>query len=139
MQLWVSLNSVSVGIDFNKKENREQSIIPFLLLPSLSFSYQLHNSMSQELFGEALKHRNKKQEARRKKKIEQEKFVWKSLDIRDAGLEDVPPLLGRGEMLALPPLPPRMYHELVFCLFRCKSWVNNSIQNSEKRKQVTLR
>ena len=47
--------------------------------------------MSQELFGEAAKHRNKKQEARRKKKIEQEKLVGKSFDIREGGLEDVPP------------------------------------------------
>jgi len=68
--------------DFNKKENREQSPIPFLLKPSLSLSYLLHNSMSQELFGEASKRRNKKQEARRKKKKENwtGKLEGKSLD-----------------------------------------------------------
>jgi len=52
--------------------------------------------MSKELFGEASKCRIKKQEARRKKKIEKEKLEGKSLDIRDGGLEDVPPP-GRGE------------------------------------------
>jgi len=36
--------------------------------------------MSKELFGEASKCRNKKQNARRKKKIEQEKLAGKSLD-----------------------------------------------------------
>ena len=45
--------------------------------------------MSKELFGEASKSRNKKQEARRKKKIEDEKLEGKSLDIRDGDLEDV--------------------------------------------------
>ena len=80
------------------KENREQSLIPFLLQTSMSLFYLLHNSMSKELFVEALKCRNKKQEARRKKKIEQEKLEGKSLDIRDGSLEDVyyPPLQGRG-------------------------------------------
>jgi len=47
--------------------------------------------MSKEQFGEASKCRNKKQEARRKKKIEQEKLEGKSLDIGDGGLEAVPP------------------------------------------------
>jgi len=47
--------------------------------------------MSKELFGEASKSRNKKQEARRKKKIEDEKLDGKSLDIRDGDLEDEPP------------------------------------------------
>ena len=56
--------------DFDKKENREQSLIPFLLQTSLSLSCLLHNWMSQALFREASKRRNKKQEARRKK-IEQ--------------------------------------------------------------------
>ena len=63
--------------DFNKKENREQSPIPFLLKPFLSLSYLLHNSMSQELFGEASKRRNKKQEARRKRKKKIEQENWK--------------------------------------------------------------
>ena len=37
-----------------------------------------------------LKCRNEEQEARRKKKIEQEKVKGKFLNIRDGGLEDVP-------------------------------------------------
>ena len=41
--------------DFDKKENREQSLIPFFLQTSLSLSYLLHNLMSQELFGEVSK------------------------------------------------------------------------------------
>ena len=45
--------------------------------------------MSQKLFGEASKHRNKKRE----KKTEQEKLEGKSLDIKDGGMEDFP-LLG---------------------------------------------
>ena len=68
--------------DFNTLENRKQSLIPFLLLlTSLSLSYLLHKSMLHELFGEASKRRNKKQEAKRKKKIEQEKLEGKSLII----------------------------------------------------------
>ena len=35
--------------------------------------------------------RNKKQESRKKKKIEQKKLEGKSLDIGDAGLKDVSP------------------------------------------------
>ena len=50
--------------NFNKKENKEQSPIPFLLKPSLSLSYLLHKAW------EASKRRNKKQEAWRKKKKE---------------------------------------------------------------------
>ena len=63
-------------------------------------SYLLHNLMSKELFGEASKCRSKKkkQEARRKKKIEQEKW-------RKWGLRDAPPRRG-WEVIALPlPLP----------------------------------
>ena len=52
--------------------------------------------MSKELFGEASKCKNKKQEARRKKKIEQEKLEGKSLDIKDGGLEDMLPPAGEG-------------------------------------------
>ena len=52
--------------DYNTKENREQSLIPFLLQTSLSLSYLLHNLMSKELFGEASKRRNIKQEEKRK-------------------------------------------------------------------------
>ena len=53
-----------------------KSLIPFLLQTSLSLSYLLHNLMSQELFGEASKRRNKK---KTKTKIEQEKLEGKSL------------------------------------------------------------
>jgi len=63
----------SYGVSFKlytTKENREKSLIPFLLQTPLSLSYLLHNLMSKELFGEALKCRNKKQETRSKKKIE---------------------------------------------------------------------
>ena len=61
------------------KEHGEKSPIPFFLQTSLSLSYLLHNSMlkelfgnkkQEELFGKALKWKNKKQEAR-KKEIEQ--------------------------------------------------------------------
>ena len=97
MQLWVALNFASVIKDFNKKDNKEQSLILFLLQTSLSLSYLLHNSMSKDLFGEASTQRNKKQEARSKKKIKQEKLEGKSLDIRDGSLEDIPPLPGRGK------------------------------------------
>ena len=38
--------------------------------------------------------RNKKQESRRKKKIEQKKLEGKSLDNGDAGLKDISPRLG---------------------------------------------
>ena len=62
--------------EFNTKENRDQSLVPFLLKTSLPLSYLLHNSMSQELFGEASKRRNKKQEE--KMEIEQEKLEGKS-------------------------------------------------------------
>ena len=53
--------------DFNTKENREQSLLPFLLQTSLSLSYLLHNLMS-ELFGEASKHRNNKQAEKKNRK-----------------------------------------------------------------------
>ena len=52
--------------NYNIKENREQSLIPFLLQAFLSLSQLLHNSMSKELFREASKHRNNKQEEKRK-------------------------------------------------------------------------
>ena len=47
--------------------------------------------MSKEVFGEDSKCRIKKQEAKRKKKKEQEKLEGKSHDFRDGGLEDAPP------------------------------------------------
>ena len=78
--------------DLNMKESREllpKSIIPFLLQTFFSLSYLLHNSMSQDLFGEASKRRNKKQEGG--KKVEQEKLEGKSLNIWDLGFEDAPP------------------------------------------------
>ncbi len=52
--------------DFDTKENREQSLILFLIQNSLSLYYLLLNSMPQKLFGEASKHRNNKQEEKRK-------------------------------------------------------------------------
>ena len=52
--------------------------------------------MSKEVFGEASKFRNKKQEARRKKKI---------LDLRDWGMEAVPPRREGGGDDRSPPHP----------------------------------
>jgi len=57
------------------KEHREKSPIPFFLQTFLSLCYLLHNSMLKELFGKALKCKNKKQEAKRKKKLNRKK--WK--------------------------------------------------------------
>jgi len=55
----------------------------------------------------------------------------KSLDIRDGGLEDVPPFPAReregGEILASPPPSSCPQLELVLCLVRCNSGVNHSI------------
>ena len=59
--------------DFDMKENREQSLIPFLIQNSLYLYYLLHNSMPQRLFGEASKHRNNKQEEKRKSN----RKIWK--------------------------------------------------------------
>ena len=56
--------------DFNTKKSRD-----LLMKSSLSLSYLLHNSMSQKLFEEASKCRNKKQEEKRKlnrKKLKRE-------------------------------------------------------------------
>ena len=61
--------------------------IPFFLQTSLSFSYLLHNLMLKELFGKALKCKNKKQEARRKNKLNRKKVEGKSLDSRDGCLK----------------------------------------------------
>ena len=63
--------------------------------------------MSKELFRDASKCKNKKQEVRRKNKSEQKKLEGKSLDIRDGGLIYIPPYWegGGGETIALPPLP----------------------------------
>jgi len=61
--------------------------------------------MQNDLIGEASKCRNKKQDARRKKKIEQQKLEGKSLDIRDWGLEVVPPPPGRREVDETTPSP----------------------------------
>ena len=61
--------------DLNTKESRKlllKSLKPFLLRTSLIFSYLLHNSMSQELFGEASKLRNKKKKENRTRKIGRE-------------------------------------------------------------------
>jgi len=59
--------------------------------------------MSKELFRKALKCRNKKQEARREKKIKQEKLEGKSLYIRDG-----------DEKINLPPLPRKYQKNCVF-------------------------
>ena len=45
--------------------------------------------MSKELFGKASKCRNKKQGAKRKKNIKQEKLEGNTHDIRDGGLDYV--------------------------------------------------
>ena len=78
-------------------------ILLLLLQTSLSLSYLLHNSMSQDLFGEASKHRNKKQEEKRKfRKIGREisLMISSTLSIYsvsewrqtlEMGLGDVPP------------------------------------------------
>jgi len=84
------------------KDNREQSLVP-----SLSLSYLLHNSMSQELFGEASKPRNKKQE----EKIKLNRENWKgNILILDIGR-------------CPPPLPPRKYQDL--CVFLSQRQVFN--------------
>jgi len=64
------------------KEHREQSPIPFFLQTSLSLSCLLHNLMSEELFGKALKCKNKNQEGRRKK-FDRKKVEGISLYSRD--------------------------------------------------------
>ena len=78
-------------------------ILILLLQTSLSLSYLLHNSMSQDLFGEASKHRNKKQEEKRKfRKIGREISLMISSTLSfysvsewrqtlEMGLGDVPP------------------------------------------------
>ena len=55
---------------YEMKEHREKSPIPFFLQTSLSLSYLLHNSMAKELFGKALKFKNKIN------KKEEENFEW---------------------------------------------------------------
>lgn len=67
------------------KEHREKSPIPFFLQTSLSLSYLLHNSMLKELFGKALKCKNKKQEARRKNKLNRKK--WKGNLLTEMGAQ----------------------------------------------------
>ena len=64
--------------------------IPYTLLPtkpSYLSPYLLHNSMLKELFGKALKCKNKSQEARRKKKLNRKKVEGKSFNSRDGGLK----------------------------------------------------
>jgi len=58
VQLWVFLILPELGKSIIKKEHREQSPIPFLLQTSLSLFFLLHNLMSRELFGKALKCKN---------------------------------------------------------------------------------
>ena len=52
--------------DYNTKDNRDQYLVPSLQQISLSLSYLLPNAMSKELFREASKSRNKKQEEKGK-------------------------------------------------------------------------
>ena len=74
VQLWVnSLIPLTVK-QYKMKEHREKSPIPFFLQTSLSLSYLLYNSMLKELFGKALKCNYKKQEARRKNKLNRKKW-----------------------------------------------------------------
>ena len=77
VEFWMKWNSLIplTGKQCKMKEHREKSPIPFFLQTSLSLSYLLHNSMLKELFGKALKCKNKKQEARRKNKLNRKK--WK--------------------------------------------------------------
>jgi len=74
------------GKQYKMKEHRDKSPVPFFLQTSLSLSYLLHNSMLKELFGKALKCKNKKQE-QEEKKIEQKKVEGKSLDSGDGCLK----------------------------------------------------
>jgi len=75
VQLWVNSLIPLTGKQYKMKEHRERSPIPFFLQTSLSLPYLLHNSMLKELYGKALQCKNKKQEARRKKKLNRKK--WK--------------------------------------------------------------
>ena len=74
VQLWVNSLIPLTGRQYKMKEHREKSPIPFFLQTSLSLSYLLHISMLKELFGKALKCKNKKQEAGGKIKL---KKKWK--------------------------------------------------------------
>ena len=74
VQLWVNSLIPLTGKQYKMKEHREKSPVQGEI-PSLSLSYLLHNSMSKELFGKALKCKNKKQEERRKNKLNRKK--WK--------------------------------------------------------------
>ena len=74
VKLWVNSLIPLTGKQYKMKEHREKSPIPFFL-QTLSLSYLLQNSMLKELFGKALKCKKKKQEARRKNKLNRKK--WK--------------------------------------------------------------
>ena len=69
------------------KEHREQSPKPFFLQTFLSLFYLLHNSISKELFGKALKCKETRSKKKKEKEIEQKKVGGKSLDSRDGGLK----------------------------------------------------
>ena len=63
------LKSVHMGIHVNSEDyGISHTCYPYtpILIPLLQTSYLLHNSMSLELFGEALERRKKKQEEKRK-------------------------------------------------------------------------
>ena len=74
VQLWVKSLIPLTGKQYKMKEHCEKSPIPFFLQTSLSLSYLLHNSMLKEIFGKALKCKNKKQDARRKNKLNRKKW-----------------------------------------------------------------
>ena len=114
----------------NTKDNKEQSLIPFLLQISLSLFYLLQNLMSKELFGEASKYRNKKQEARRKLNWKNWKGnllilqmgVWKTLPLPHWGG-------GQGdESIALSPTGFRKKQNPLKIVISCKVVNNKDIQ-----------
>ena len=127
-------------------EHREQSPIPFLLQTSLFLSYLLHNSMSKELFGEASNFRNKKHEARRKKKIEREKLKGNLL-ILEMGVWKMSPPLCRGvwddHSPPPPPWPQKDIRKLCFCLYRVlrkkarPSWLVQLITGFRKKSKMS--
>ena len=88
VQLWVNSLIPLTGKQYIKWRNTGKNPLkPFFLQTFLSLSYLLHNSMLKELFGKALKCKNKKQEARRKNKLNRKKVEGKSLDSRDGSLK----------------------------------------------------
>jgi len=87
VQLWVNSLNPLTGKQYKMKEHREKFPIPFFLQTSLSLFYLLHNSMLKELFGKALKCKNKKTRSKKKRKLNRKKVERKSLDSRDGCLK----------------------------------------------------